>query len=221
MTHYTPPLIASFPWLTESEAAGVGQQLVQAGQFSSAAEQMASIAAVLENSGLPPTSTLILSLAGRGSKATAVEIARSVARARFERARTATRPANDSALVAPEAPAMGLEEAQVRDVVHAAVEAMLAVTPGVFASRAGDDRVIKLLEGLSGEVHWLRSTIDTERQLRRYREAHGPLPEHQASHGPATTAERRNVVQRLAQSLERDRFIAHVGRIDIADGIEE
>lgn len=223
MTHYTPALITSFPWLTEIEAAGVAQLLGEVDQSTSAADLIANIAAVLENAGLPPTSTLLLNLAGRGSKATAVEAARSIARARFERARTVVRPAQD---VAPRAaaaatPAPALNETQAREVAHAAVEAMLAMMPGAFASGAGDDRVLKLLEGLSGEVHWLRSTIDTERQLRRYREAHGPLPEHQAAQGPATTAERRDVVQRLANSLERERFAAHVGRIDSADGIEE
>ncbi|MFJ1470265.1 hypothetical protein [Massilia orientalis] len=221
MTHYTPSLITSFPWLTEIEAAGVAQLLGEVDQSTSAADQIANIAAVLENAGLPPTSTLLLNLAGRGSKATAVEAARSIARARFERARTGIRPAQDVAPAASAAPAPALNEIQVREVAHAAVEAMLAMMPGVFASGAGDDRVLKLLEGLSGEVRWLRSTIDTERQLRRYREVHGPLPEHQAAQGPATTAERRDVVQRLANSLERERFVAHVARIDSADGIEE
>jgi hypothetical protein len=117
---------------------------------------------------------------------------------------------------APAAAAPALSEAQVRDVVHAAVEGVLAMMPGAFASGGGDDRVIKLLEGLSGEVQWLRSAIDTERQLRRYREVHGPLPEHQASQGPATTA----------HSLERDRFGSRVGagasyQVDMADGNAE
>ena len=225
MTHYTQALIASFPWLTAIEAASVAQLLGEVDQSTSAADQIANIAAVLENAGLPPTSTLLLNLAGRGSKATAVAAARSIARARFERARTVIRRAQDAAPAASAAPAPApapaLTETQVREVAHAAVEAMLAMMPGAFASGAGDDRVLKLLEGLSGEVHWLRSTIDTERQLRRYREVHGPLPEHQAAQGPATTAERRDVVQRLANSLERERFVAHVGRIDSADGIEE
>lgn len=223
MTHYTQALIASFPWLTAIEAASVAQLLGDVDQSTSAADQIANIAAVLENAGLPPTSTLLLNLAGRGSKATAVAAARSIARARFERARTVIRPAQDAAPAASAAPAPApaLTETQVREVAHAAVEAMLAMMPGAFASGAGDERVLKLLEGLSGEVHWLRSTIDTERQLRRYRELHGPLPEHQVAQGPATTAERRDVVQRLANSLERERFVAHVGRVDSADGIEE
>jgi hypothetical protein len=221
MNNYTQALIASFPWLTEVEAAGVAQLVEDVDQSSSAADQIAAIAAVLENAGLPPTSTLLLNLAGRGSKATAVDAARRIARARFERAKSVIHPTAHPAPMTPAStvPPHEMSEAQVRDVAHAAVEAMLAMMPGAFASGAGDDRVLKLLEGLSGEVHWLRSTIDTERQLRRYREAHGPLPEHQVA--PATTADRRDVVQQLANSLERERFGAHVGRIDSADGAEE
>ena len=217
MNHYTQALIASFPWLTEVEATGVAQSVEDVDQSTSAADLIAAIAAVLENAGLPPTSTLLLNLAGRGSKATAVDAARGIARARFERAKSVIHPTAHPAPVT--VPPHEMSEAQVRDVAHAAVEAMLAMMPGAFASGAGDDRVLKLLEGLSGEVHWLRSTIDTERQLRRYREAHGPLPEHQVA--PATTADRREVVQQLANSLERERFGAHVGRIDSADGAEE
>lgn len=221
MDHHTQALIASFPWLTEVEAAGVAQLVRNVGHSTAAADQIAAIAAALENAGLPPTSTLLLNLAGRGSKATAVEATRRIARARFERARGM---GHSTAPATPAAPATStalpeLSETQVRDVAHAAVEAMLAMMPGSFASGSGDDRVLKLLEGLSGEVHWLRSTIDTERQLRRYREAHGPLPEHQVA--PASTADRREVVQQLANSLERKRFGAHVGRMDSADGVEE
>lgn len=224
-----------------------------------AAEQIGALASVLDRAGLPPTSTLLLNLAGRGSKKTAVDVARNVARARFEQAtqlrtqghgrgaigvapavtvgvgeaevRAAVRAAVEEALVAGPnlfaggdrvAAAAGLNDTQVREVVHATVEATLAMMPGAFGGGAGDERVLKMLEGVLGEVRWLRSTIDTERQLRRYREAHGPLPEHQAPKGPATTEERRDIVHQLAHSLERDRYTAHVASpIDSADGRDE
>jgi hypothetical protein len=232
MTHYIPALIASFPWLTESEAANVAQLLDDVDPTGSAADQITGLAEVLDKAGLPPTSTLLLKLAGRGSKKTAVAAARTSARARFERARDQTPRAYDlaapasTALAVNAAPATGMEAAQVRELVQDTVECVLAAMPGAFASGAGDDRVLKLIEGLSHEVHWLRSTIDTERQLRRYREMHGPLPEHQVSQGPATTAERRDVVQQLAHSLERQRFGTQVDaqagyRIDSADGAQE
>jgi len=225
-THYIPSLIASFPWMTEAEAAGVAKLLADVDPTTSAADQIAGLAEVLDKAGLPPTSTLLLNLAGRGSKATAVAAARTTARARFERARCAIPEPHVLPAAAPATPAASINEAQVRELVHTTVEGVLAMMPGAFATGTGDERVFKLLEGLSGEMHWLRSTIDTERQLRRYREVHGPLPEHQASQGAATTAERREVVQQLAESLERDRFGAHVRapaayRIDSADGSEE
>lgn len=218
---FTPSLISSFPWLTEDEAAFVAQQLAAAGVLASAADQLAAFAAVLDRVGLPPTSTLLLSLAGRGSKATAVSVSRATARARFEQARQRAAQVVD-ANAAGAASKGGLDVDQVRDLVHATVESVLAVMPGAFGASPGDERMLKLLEGVSGEMRWLRSTIDTERQLRRYREVHGPLPEHQAPQGSATADERRGVVHQLADSLERERFQAHVGRqIDSADGREE
>ena len=257
---YITSLIASFPWLTEAEASGVAEQLGEVEGFASAAEQISALASVLDRAGLPPTSTLLLNLAGRGSKKTAVDVARNVARARFEHAtrlRTqghgcggainmapvvdaglgeadvcaAVRAAVEEALATrtnlvaggdQAATAAGLSETQVREIVHATVEATLAMMPGAFGGGAGDERILKLIEGVLGEVRWLRSTIDTERQLRRYREAHGPLPEHQAPKGPATTEERRDIVHQLAHSLERDRYSAHVASsIDSADGRDE
>lgn len=253
-THYIPPLIASFPWLTEAEAAGVAEQLGEAEGATSAAEQIGAFAAVLDRAGLPPTSTLLLNLAGRGSKKTAVDVARNTARARFEQAtllRTqglGAAPAVTAALGEAEArtvvhavveagvamrpnpfggsdqvaAAAGLSEVQVREVVHATVETTLAMMPGAFGGGVGDERVLKMLESVLGEVRWLKSTIDTERQLRRYREVHGPLPEHQAPKGPATTEERRDIVHQLAHSLERNRYSAHVASpIDSADGRDE
>jgi hypothetical protein len=57
MTHYIPALMASFSWLTKVEAAAVAQLLGEADPTTSAADQMAEFAAVLEKAGLPPTST--------------------------------------------------------------------------------------------------------------------------------------------------------------------
>lgn len=198
----------------------MAERLNGAGSYKSAGEQIAAFAAVLDEAGLPPTSTLLLGLAGRGSKATAVTVARNVARERFERA---LQIGSKSRVCAPlaQAAVVGLDETQVRDVVRSTVETILAVVPDTFGG-ASDDRVLKLLTSLAGEVGWLKSTIDTERQLRRYHEAHGPLSEHQAPQGPATAKERRDIVQQLASSLERDRFSAHVRQsIDSADGVEE
>jgi hypothetical protein len=221
ITQFIPPLISSFPWLTEDEATDVAQRLAEAGVFATAADQLAAFAVVLDGLGLPPTSTLLLSLAGRGSKATAVSVSRATARARFEQARQGAAQVVDASAAGTVAKG-GLDGDQLRDLLHATVESVLAAMPGAFGTTSGDERILQLLEGVSGEVRWLRSTIDTERQLRRYREVHGPLPEHQAPQGRATAEERRGVVHQLADSLERERFQAHVGRaIDSADGREE
>ena len=216
---YIPSLTASFKWLAENEAAAVAASLPGPDHAESATAQMEALAAALDHAGLPPTSTLLLALAGRGSKGPATDIARSVARARFEKAREIARQAET--LPSPALPTAGISEAQVHQVAHAAVESVLAMMPGAFAGKTADDRVAPMIESLAADVRWLKSTIDTERQLRRYREAHGPLPEHQAQQGPTTTEQRRNVVQHLASSLERDRFATHSQPVDMADGRDE
>lgn len=225
---YIRPLIASFSWLTESEAASVAAALPPPDPTAPAADHMGRLASSLDNAGLFATSTLLLALS-HGSKGTAVAVARAAARARFERAgeggavRTVTVPTCASSPVpTPASPTGGnIGEEQLRQIVLATVEEALARAPGAFDA-SDSDRVLPLIEGLAGDVRWLKSTIDTERQLRRYREAHGPLPEHQAPQGPPSAAERRTVVQELASSLERERFTSHVApSIDMADGREE
>lgn len=218
---YIPFLRASFPWLADDEAAVAASSLPAPDDSVAAAVHMNELAAALDQAGLPPTSTLLLALAGRGSKATAVAVARGVARSRFEQAgAVAVRPQALAARMTPE-PGAGIAEDQVRLVAQAAIESVLAMMPGAFAGGPSDDRVVPMIESLAADVRWLRSTIDTERQLRRYLEAHGLLPEHQARQAPATTEQRRNVVQHLASSLERDRFTAHSQPVDMADGRDE
>lgn len=229
---YVRPLIASFPWLTEAEAASVASGLPPPDPSAGGAEHMGRMAAALDTAGLLATSTLLVALS-HGSKGTAVAVARGAARARFERARadgnfrsevkrTSTPPAvpapTPTLVPAPQPHELYAGAEQLRQIVHATVEEVLARLPGAFGA-SDSERVIPLLEGLAGEVRWLKSTIDTERQLRRYREAHGPLPEHQAPQGPASVADRRSVVAGLASSLEKQRFASHVSQsIDMADG---
>lgn len=230
-SEYIRPLIASFPWLTESEASGVAAALPSPDSAVPAVDHMSRLAVALENAGLWATSTLLLALS-HGSKGTAVAVARHAARSRFERAGAAAAlpPEADSGLAPTPASAAGptlasrdasIDEEQLRRCVQETVEDVMAKLPGAFGA-AERDRIVALLEGLAGEVRWLKSTIDTERQLRRYREAHGPLPEHQAPQGLASIAERRSVVAGLASSLEQQRFTSHVApSIDMADGREE
>lgn len=228
-SEYIRPLIASFPWLTESEASGVAAALPSPDPAVSAADHMSRLAVALDNAGLLATSTLLLALS-HGSKGTAVAVARRAARTRFERAGAAAALPPEGGSGRTPSPAPGptpapresyIDEEQLRRCVQATVEDVLAKLPGAFGA-SDSDRIVPLLEGLAGEVRWLKSTIDTERQLRRYRESHGPLPEHQAPQGPASAADRRSVVAGLASSLERQRFTSHVApSIDMADGREE
>jgi len=230
-SEYIRPLIASFPWLTESEASGVAAALPSPDPAAPAAAHMSRLAVALDTAGLFATSTLLLALS-HGSKGTAVAIARRAARSRFEHAGAAAAlpPEADYGCIPSPAPASGpmpvprdpyVSEEQLRRCVQATVEDVLAKLPGAFGA-SDSDRIVPLLQGLADEVCWLKSTIDTERQLRRYREAHGPLPEHQAVQGPASAADRRSVVAGLASSLEQQRFASHVASsIDMADGREE
>lgn len=230
-SEYIRPLIASFPWLTESEASGVAAALPSPDPAAPAADHMSRLAVALDTAGLFATSTLLLAMS-HGSKGTAVAVARRAARSRFERAGAAAAlppeadrgrtPASASAPGSTQAPRDPyIDEEQLLRCVQATVEDVLAKLPGAFGA-SDSDRILPLLEGLAGEVRWLKSTIDTERQLRRYREAHGPLPEHQAPQGPASATDRRSVVAGLASSLEQQRFTSHVApSIDMADGREE
>ena len=135
---YITSLIASFPWLTQAEAAGVAEQLGEADRSGSAAELIGTFAFVLDRAGLPPTSTLLLNLAGRGSKKTAVDVARNVARARFERARQLQTRGYGAIGAAPAVPS-GLNEAEVRAVVRVAMDAALAMRPNPVG---GGDAVV-------------------------------------------------------------------------------
>lgn len=228
-SEYIRPLIASFPWLTESEASGVAAALPSPDPATPAADHMSHLAVALDNAGLLATSTLLLALS-HGSKSTAVAVARRAARTRFERAGAATAhlPEVNYGRTPSRAPGPTpaprdpyIDEDELRRCIQATVEDVVAKLPGAFGA-SDSDRIVPILEGLAGEVRWLRSTIDTERQLRRYREAHGPLPEHLPPQGAASAADRRSVVAGLASSLEQQRFTSHVApSMDMADGREE
>lgn len=208
-------LLSSFPWLTADEATDVAMRIAPIpGKVDGVADQMRAIAAELEACGLPPTSSLILGLAGRGSKSTAVQIARDVARARFEQARPTSEQSVMPAAALQTTPA--LDENTIRSIVKDA----LSQLPAAFgAAPTNNSEVLDRIAALASELRWLKSTIDTERQLRRYQEKHGPLPE--PGLPTSTPQERRTVIAQLAGSLERDRFKGQViTTYDAADGTE-
>lgn len=229
MQDATTLLQASFPWLTAPEAVAVVAALPPLDQRpGSASTAMRATAAALDAAGLPPTSSLLLALCG-GSKSTALQLARDTARARFERATAmASRPGGIStpAVPTPAPPAIPVVGDSAPSSSPAKSPPDLHAPPAsVQAILNQEDRellhkALQRLEGVAQDVHWLKSTVDTERQLRRAVEVNGELPEFKAPRGASTPAERRNVVAQLSSSLEKDRFGAMFPR-DSADGPEE
>lgn len=206
-------LLASFPWLTPEEVSNISEQLrgvLEEGV--SAIDQMRSVAAVLESSGLPPTSSLLLSIVGRGSKNTAVQIARDTARKRFEQAKAAI--TKQAATTAP-SPGSDIDAAAIVDILRKVLSEQTPVAPAPATS----PEILELLSMIAGDVRWLKSTIDTERQLRRYQETYGHLREPGVT--PTNPQERRTLVASLTGTLERDRFKGSVSSVpDDADGHE-
>lgn len=221
MTSHVSSLLTSFPWLTPTEAALVSQYLPCADAGKTASMQMQAIAIALDQAGLPPTSTLLLALAGRGSKATAVSVARAAGRARYEGAKKAAHqvPSNQRSNPTEN---LVVDEATVRGIIQSTVKAALALMSSAIEGETANERTLKAVEILSEDVRWLKSTIDTERQLRKYRELEGPLSEYQVNKLPPTAEARSEVVRQLSDSLERDRLTSHAPHeIDIADGRSE
>jgi len=205
MKHIQEAIGSSFPWLERPEIEQICETLPIT-QTGTGADVMRAVAMALDQNGLPPTSSLLLNIVGRGSKGTAVQIARDVARARFESAqrKEVGEGSRESA---------GLDESTIRAMLEEFVEHHRAPT-------AVNSEIVQLIRGLAGEVNWLKSTIDTERQLRRYQESSGDGAGHQIR--PQTpTQERRAIVSQLASSLEKDRFGSQYRETDPADGAQE
>lgn len=197
----------------------------------SAIDRMVAIGGVLEANGLPPTSVLLLNLSGRGSKGTAVQVARDLARARFEKARTPAVPARPVDVGA--APAgLRQEDLQImaEEVAHLIAVRLAAEQPtGAVEQRETRveqmlDQVIEATGGIRGELVWLKSTIDTERELRRQLQDRFAAAPQQATPAPAAPVPRqRQVISNLTSSLERDRFKGDgpAASLDPADGYDE
>lgn len=202
-----PVLRATFSWLTDIEVDQVAERLqVHVSDTMSARDQMLAFGRILDQIGLRVTGPLLLSLVGRGSKTAAVEVARDISRARFERA------FYDTSAETP-AGAGTIDTAAVSELLRGQL-ADLAFQPHsskdleALSARVGD--AIGLLKHVAGDVRWLKSSIDTERQLRRYINKHGPLEEPAAA--AASDQERRNIIGNLAQSLQKDYYRSNTGR---------
>lgn len=205
MTSKSHQLQTSFPWLSDAEAAEVAERLDQVPRDGAVADQMTAIAEELDSLGLPPTSSLLLALAGRGSKGTAVAISRASARRRFESARARLE----------ESP--GADESTGPGAVPADVSRLINLMEQLSASPAHDGigkDVLREVIALRAEFSWLKSCIDTERQLRKHEEKGGTLQEPRAA--VITPASRAHLVATVSSGLERARY-----KPDPADGAVE
>ncbi len=200
-------LAASFPWLDAGETEQVCQQL-QVGENGSAIERMRVTADTLDMLGLPPTSSLLLAIVGRGSKGAAVQVARETARGRFERA---TR--------APRQSAPGVAQVDATSVRAMLLEAVTQLRSPSSMS-ATESEIVQMLRSVSGDVNWLKSTIDTERQLRKHLEQPGAAVQ-EGQKQPSRVQERRAIVSDLARSLESNRFGSSFCAPDPTDGAQE
>ncbi|CAN7752054.1 hypothetical protein [Duganella sp. LjRoot269] len=200
-------LAASFPWLDAAEIEQVCRRL-QVDENGSAIERMRVTADTLDILGLPPTSSLLLAIVGRGSKGAAVQVARETARSRFERASRAPGPSAPGATQ--------IDATSIRAMLLEAVTQLRAPS----SIPAAESEIVQMLRSVSGDVNWLKSTIDTERQLRKHMEQHGAVVE-ESHKQPDRVQERRAIVSDLARSLEANRFGSHYRAPDPADGAQE
>lgn len=210
MRHIQEALSASFPWLERAEIEEVAVQL-HTGGAGSGIERMRAVAKTLDQLGLPPTSSLLLSIVGRGSKGAAVQVARETARTRFERAALSPQPLEPAA--------SSIDESNLRAILF---EAVSQLRGQVANASTAETELVQMVRSISGELNWLKSTIDTERQLRKQLELHGTqVGETKKSPSTSRAQERRAIVADLARSLETDRFGANYRGPDPADGAQE
>lgn len=214
-------LAQTFPWLTPAECDSVAEHVRQQDRPDlSARERMRRLVCSLDDFGLRLSSTRLLQILGAGSKSDAVNVMQIFARERFDRA-------------VQEKTHIGNAEARPQTQEHASIdqfqEILRQAVAGVSAPARTETDLHQLqqqLAGLSGlvnhmagDLRWLKSTIDTERQLRRYQETYGDLAE--TPRAPETS--RRQVVNQLTGTLQasyvkaQTQAPAGVNRADAAD----
>lgn len=206
-------VLSAFPWLTASEGREVTDAL-QAARIDtvSATAQMQRYGEVLDNMGLRVATPLLMAVCGRGSKTAAVEVVRNISRHRFDQARAGdqTHYVQAKLMQAPVAP---FDVGNVPELIReAAVQVLsgIAMTEKPEAQSGVPKALTEVLKEvrsdlqyLSGEMRWLKTTVDTERQLRRHLEQHGALTESSAPVPANQELARREVIQSLSTSLAR------------------
>lgn len=174
-----------YSWLTPEEALTTATKVVERlGSIYSASE----FAAAVEAEGLAASVSLIIDICG-GSKTTAGKIIRDQARKRYLTAQQA---------VVQTQPSSEIDFEQLSKLIHDALtgqQAAAAIPDQIITSIAGIDRNIA---SLAGNVGWLKTMIDSERQLHRYQNRFGSLDEPRA-----TPLDRKAVISDLTTSLAK------------------
>lgn len=205
-------------WLTSDEASLVASTLDEGvADDIPAGEQMAAMASILESFGIRVTAPLLMGLVGKGSKGSAVETVREFSRTKFKEkikdkcatvdgvreTPVSSQPKIPESTPAPTAP--GNVEIDIDSLADQVANLLGAQLGGQFASLAKQLQLQSSeLQKLTGELGWLKAGLDTERQLRRHVEKHGPLTEPAA---PVYSAsDRRMIISNLGASLQSSKF---------------
>lgn len=212
-------LKAEFPWMTGE---GVDYVMDELGRTRSAGNfkaQMESIAHCLTDMGLVVGPRLLLRLAGGGSNSTATRVVMEQMQRRFDR-HVERRAISIPGLHAPELVSncttttmthpderlfVYRTSAHISDQTKPPPE---EITPDprtaeIMEQMLGTVQLLKQqFERVDGNIAWLKSTIDTERQLRKYMEQKGPLPE--PSPTQRTADVNRRIINNLSQQLSED-----------------
>lgn len=197
--------------------------------------QMQRYGEVLDNMGLRVAAPLLMAVCGRGSKTAAVEVVRDISRQRFDQARAREKPRSEQVMkvdaglsipALPTSPIFNSEimPALIKEVISEAIQQeflnitlLNTATPSQQDSHSDASltqmltKVLSDVQYLSGEMRWLKSTIDTERQLRRYLEKHGALSEPKAPAPADPDQVRRERIQNLSTSLSQDHYKSITG----------
>lgn len=211
----------TFGWLTSNEANLVASTLEDGvADDLPAGEQMAEMASILESFGMRITAPLLMGLVGKGSKGSAVDVVREFSRTKFEEkikskgvvVETVTEDSLNTRVKSPALPTAPAAHAVHPDVefdmdglADRVAHLLNEKLGGQFASLVKQLQLqTSELQLLTGELSWLKAGLDTERQLRRHIEKHGPLAEPSA---PVYSAsDRRKIISNLGASLQSSKF---------------
>lgn len=155
MSEYSEILTSTFNFLSDDDISEIGIALKQELDDSLFARaQMQKFAMVLDSFGLRITSTLLLGITKKGSKSDAILVARESAKSRFDQSRE-------------------VRLQKMRAVVNAPISSNAKASESIdthYHDKAEKiDQMAADVKAISERLKWMVSTIDSERQLTRYR----------------------------------------------------